>query len=116
MTIEHLPHAGHVVAAEGGFVVALDTQLTPELECEGLAREFVNKVQNLRKSADLEVTTRIRMEVSGAPEVRAALDAHGDYVRAEVLAVACEWRGDPSPEAQPVDLNGHACTIAIEKA
>ena len=111
--IEHLPHEGHVVAAEGGFVVALDTQRTPALECEGLAREFVNKVQNLRKLADLEVTTRIRMEISGAPEVRAALDAHGDYVRTEVLAVACEWRDAASAEAQPMELNGHACAILL---
>jgi len=113
MTIEHIPREGHVVAAAGGFVVALDTQRTPALECEGLAREFVNKVQNMRKAADLEVATRIRMEVSGAPEVRAALDAHGDYVRAEVLAVACEWRNDASAEAQPMELNGHACAIRL---
>ncbi len=116
MTIEHLPHPGHVVAAEAGFVVALDTQRTPELEREGLAREFVNKVQNMRKTADLEVTTRIRLEVSGAPAVREALDKHGEYVRAEVLAVACEWRDNTDDGAQAMDLNGHACAIRLTPA
>ena len=70
----------------------------------------------MRKTADLEVTTRIRLEVSGAPEVREALDRHGEYVRTEVLAVACDWRDNAAAEAQPMDLNGHACAIRLTPA
>jgi isoleucyl-tRNA synthetase len=113
VVIEHQPHEESVVAAEGGIVVALDTSLTPALIDEGLAREFVSKLQNMRKAADLEVTQRIRVRYAGDDEVRRAVVSFQDYIKAETLAVeltAAQGAGG----AVEWDLNGHACSIALE--
>ncbi len=106
------PKAGMVVASEGAVVVGLETALTPELVAEGLAREFVSHVQNLRKQADFEVTQRIRVAVSCDAEMKAALEAHRAYAAGEILAdelVLADGAGD-------VDLNGHKTGIKVEKA
>ena len=105
------PKAGMVVASEGAVVVGLETALTPELVAEGLAREFVSHVQNLRKQADFEVTQRIRVEVACDAETKAALEAHRAYAAGEILAdelVLADGAGD-------VDLNGHKTGIKVEK-
>jgi isoleucyl-tRNA synthetase len=113
LVVERLPKPGLVVASEGDVVVAVDEKLTPDLVREGLAREFVNKVQNLRKDSDLNVTQRIRVAFGSDPDVVAAIQAHRDYVSGETLSVAVEG-GDVSPEGGTTwDLNGHACTIRI---
>ena len=77
---------GWEIASDGALTVALDTQLTDELRREGLARELVNRVQNLRKGAGLEVTDRIAVTIAASEPLAEAVAAHGEYVRAEVLA------------------------------
>jgi len=109
--VERLPRAGMVVATEGEWVVALETELTPELVAEGIAREFVNRVQNLRKDRDFEVTQRIRVRYDADPAVRAALETHRDYVRAETL---CDELSPASGDGPADDLNGHPCRITVE--
>ena len=108
------PKAGMVVASEGAVVVGLETALTPELVAEGLAREFVSNVQSMRKEADFEVTQRIAVTVEADAELRAALEAHADYVKAETLATTLAYAA--CPDAHEVDLNGHAARIAVAKA
>jgi isoleucyl-tRNA synthetase len=108
--VTRVPKAGLVVASQGRVVVGLETALTPELVAEGDAREFVSRVQAMRKAADLEVTQRIRLRVAADAAFRAALAAHVDYVKNETLAldVAVEdGTGD-------VELNGHRLSIAME--
>ncbi len=112
LIVERTPRPGLAVAAAEGFVVALDTALDDELIREGLAREFVNKVQNLRKAADFDIADRIRVAVDGDPAVRAALDAHGDYIASEVLANALDW-SDRAAIGETVELNGLPCRILI---
>ncbi|MEI6563871.1 MAG: isoleucine--tRNA ligase [bacterium] len=114
--IEHLPREGSVVAAEGGIVVALDTALTPELVAEGMAREFVSKLQNMRKIADLEVTQRIRVQFFGPDEVKAAVLGHLDYITLETLSLSCEAVTVRPDDATDWDLNGHPCAITFEPA
>ena len=114
VVIEHLPREGCVVASEGGIVVALDTALTPELVEEGLAREFVNKVQNMRKTADLEVTQRIRLWFASDADVDAAVAKHGDYIMAETLCVACAPVASKPLDPVEWDLNGHPCAVRLE--
>ena len=114
--IEHLPREGSVVAAEGGIVVALDTALTPELIEEGLAREFVSKLQNMRKTADLEVTQRIRVQFSGDDAVKAAVASYRDYITTETLSLSCEDVPVSPAGATEWDLNGHPCAIVFEQA
>jgi isoleucyl-tRNA synthetase len=113
VAIEHLPLEGSVVAAQGGIVVALDKALTPELIEEGLAREFVNKLQNMRKTADFEVTQRIRVQFTGDEAVCAAVARHRDYIMTETLCLTCEAVGETPAEATEWDLNGHPCAMKV---
>jgi isoleucyl-tRNA synthetase len=108
------------VQAEGGFTVALDAAVTPELRLEGLAREVVNRVQNLRKESGLEVTDRIRLGVFGDGEILDVMARWKDFVARETLAVevevgsATDFHGyDVDRE---VDLDGVPATIALAKA
>jgi len=112
--IEHLPRDGSVVAAEGGLVVALDTALTPELVEEGMAREFVSKVQNMRKTADLEVTRRIHVRFVGDDAVTAAVTRFKEYITTETLSLSCDRVGELESASTPWDLNGHPCAIEIQ--
>jgi isoleucyl-tRNA synthetase len=80
---------GFAVKDEGGLVVALDTLVTPELEREGLAREFVRVIQTMRKDAHFDISDRIVTHYDGASEkMRQVLTSFGDYVRRETLSVA----------------------------
>jgi len=77
---------GWEIASDGPLTVALDLTLTPELEREGLARELVNRIQNLRKNAGLEVTDRITVALSTNAQLAEAVAEHSAYIRSEVLA------------------------------
>ena len=77
--------------AGDALVVVLDIDVTEELAVEGRARDLVREVQKLRRDLDLEVTDRIVLEVAGGPEVKVALEAHGDWVAEQVLAVQIRW-------------------------
>ena len=110
VVITRAPKAGLVVASEGAAVVGLETALTPELVAEGLAREFVSHVQSMRKEADFEVTQRIEVTVDADADVKAALEAHADYVKNEILALKL---GFGACEGAAVDLNGHSARITV---
>ena len=101
---------GLVVASQGAIVVGLETALTPELIAEGNAREFVSHVQSMRKEADFEVTQRIVVTVAADAEMKAALEAHLDYVKNETLATEVTI----SEGAGDVDLNGHKTAIEVK--
>jgi len=113
VVIEHLPHEGLVVAAESGIVVALETKLSESLINEGCAREFVNKVQNMRKTADLDVSQRIRLEVNAGETLQAAINANLVYAKNETLCVDLKFTVGQHCEAESMDINGHACCIRM---
>ncbi|HEX2376293.1 MAG TPA: DUF5915 domain-containing protein, partial [Gaiellales bacterium] len=74
-----------------GFVVALDTEITPELRLEGVVRDLIRQIQDMRKDAGLEITDRIRLtypERDG--DVTKAFTEHRDWIAAETLAVSVE--------------------------
>ena len=77
---------GWLVASEGGVTVALDININDELRLEGIAREFVNRIQNLRKELGFDVTDRIKIEYQGDEEVIKSASLHHDYICNEVLA------------------------------
>ena len=77
---------GWTVAAEGNITVALDTTLTDELLAEGMAKELINRIQNLRKDKGFEVTDHIVVTLSGHEAITAALGQYGDLISAETLA------------------------------
>jgi len=83
---------GWLVATDGPLTVALDVILTEELRQEGLARELVNRLQNLRKDSGLEVQDKIRVTLADQqPALRAAVVAFGDYIRTETQALALDF-------------------------
>lgn len=77
---------GWSVETEKGITVAVDTELTPELIQEGLSREFVNRIQNMRKEADFEITDRIVVGFSGSEELTEAVKSSLDSIKTEILA------------------------------
>jgi len=91
VTVQTEDIPGWLVSSEGGVTVALDVTLDEELKAEGLARELVNRVQNLRKDAGLEITDRIRLDVCAVGDIRRALEANLDYIRTETLATDVVW-------------------------
>jgi isoleucyl-tRNA synthetase len=109
---------GLVVASEGAYLAALTTGLTRELLYEGLAREFVRRVQDLRKKADLDIVDRIMLSVQATPELSAALKVWEKYIMAEILAVSIQEFSDPHTEAEvkTIEFDGHQAIIRIEKA
>ena len=113
--IERVPKPGLAVASSGHLVVALDTNLDDELVCEGLAREFVNKVQNMRKVADLDIAQRIHLTYGGNAAIQKAIEVHRGYVEAETLAVSCRWV-EGLGEGEAVDLNGNPGRIQVVEA
>ena len=113
--ILHEDIRGWMVESDGTITVALDTELNDELIDEGLAREFVSRVQNLRKAAGLEVTDRIKIYCNAGTRVNKALERMATYVMQETLAA--ELTKDP-PETVRVskeDINGEEAIIGIEK-
>jgi isoleucyl-tRNA synthetase len=88
---------GWIVESENGITVAVDTQLTKELISEGLAREFVNRIQNMRKDAGFQVTDKINVAFSGNSEFVFAINSFTNYISVETLAEKIE---------NQVELNG----------
>ncbi len=94
--VKALAKEGFAVAEDGAYVAALVTALTPELVAEGLAREFVRRVQDLRKTANLDVADRIELFVEASAGLRAAIEAHEEYIKAETLTVKLRFAAAPA--------------------
>ena len=77
---------GWLVSNEGNLTIALEVELTDELRKEGMARELINRIQNLRKESGLEITDRISVTITPNEHTDTAITAHGDYIKAQVLA------------------------------
>jgi isoleucyl-tRNA synthetase len=77
---------GWLVANDGNITVALDVTVTDELRNEGMARELVNRIQNIRKSSDFEITDKVMVEITRNEQTDAAIQTFGSYISAQVLA------------------------------
>jgi isoleucyl-tRNA synthetase len=106
---------GWLVESEEGVTVAVDTELTEELIREGLAREFVNRVQNMRKDAGYEVTDRIAISYSGSQEFADAIHNYRDYIANETLADDVSVSPDKNGFTQDWEIGDYKCTISIKK-
>jgi isoleucyl-tRNA synthetase len=84
----------YVATGENGLTVALDTTLTDDLRQEGLCREIINKVQNLRKKSGLEVSDRIELSIRGEDTVQTAVTRFADRIQTETLAQSIASDGD----------------------
>ncbi|MDZ4200179.1 MAG: class I tRNA ligase family protein, partial [Kiritimatiellia bacterium] len=110
--VDRTPREGLAVASEGEWVVALETELTPGLIAEGLAREFVNRIQTLRKEADFEVSQRIRIRYQAPDAVDAAIREHAAMICQETLCESLEKADEAGGEER--DLNGHALRLRVD--
>ena len=102
---------GFDVTMENNQFVILDTELTPELIEEGYVREFISKIQQMRKAKDFEVLDNISIIYSADEEIQKAVEKYDDFIKTETLAKEIKYgKGE-----EEVDLNGHEAFISIEK-
>jgi isoleucyl-tRNA synthetase len=109
-------HAGYAVAAEGAYLAALVTDLTPELIQEGLAREFVRRVQDLRKQAELDISDRIAIYYQASFKLAAAIKSFQDYICTETLAVELlDEKPGEGCNCVEDEFDGEKVSIGLEK-
>jgi isoleucyl-tRNA synthetase len=109
--------SGLVVASEGAYLAALKTDLTPELIREGLAREFVRRVQDLRKQADFDIADRIYMFVSASTILMEAIQEHQAYIMGETLTLELKSGNPPEGAATgDFEFDGEQAEVGLEKA
>ncbi|MDR0430652.1 MAG: isoleucine--tRNA ligase [Tannerellaceae bacterium] len=106
---------GWLVANEGKLTVALDITITDTLHKEGLARELVNRIQNLRKSNGLDITDKIKIHILTSPDMDETIQEYGDYIKKQVLAVSMKVV-DILSDAVIFDFEDFNISIRIDKA
>lgn len=105
---------GWQVANDGTLTVALDVTLTPELRNEGMARELVNRIQNIRKSSNFEITDKVKVTITSTPAAKAAVEAFGDYISSQILASSLDLVEDVNdPAAQELDIDGEKLKVVV---
>jgi isoleucyl-tRNA synthetase len=106
---------GYVVADEGGYLAALKTELTPELEREGFAREFVRRVQDLRKSSNLDISDRVVVRYTASPKLAQAITTFADYIMGETLCVDLASGELPQGAVAEDSFDGETLKLTLEK-
>lgn len=113
--IQAVPREGLIVAGDNGIVVGLDTSLDDALIAEGLAREVVRRVNELRKAAGLNVSDRIALAYTATPALAQAIQAFAEYIQHETLSVALT-EGQLAEGASASDeFDGHSLTLSLKK-
>jgi isoleucyl-tRNA synthetase len=105
---------GWQIINDNNYTVALDLELTAELKNEGIAREFVNKVQNLRKEKDFQVTDKITVSISNDSYVKGAIESHNEYICGEILAKEIIMSDDINT-TDKVDIDSNLIQIKLTK-
>ena len=106
---------GWLVSNNGILTIALDIELTDELIEEGLARELINRIQNLRKSSGLEITDRISIVLEDREEIHNAVLHCSDYIASQVLATSIQLQAQAEGD-QHLEMDGYNVGISIQKA
>jgi isoleucyl-tRNA synthetase len=115
--IKAIAKEGFSVAEEGAYVAALVTDMTPDLVAEGLAREFVRCVQDLRKTAKLEVSDRIKLFVKASAGLKSAIETHKEYITNETLTLELKFTKPPAGVPTIEDeFDGEKVNIGFVKA
>ena len=107
---------GYSVASEAGYAVAVTTTVSPELALEGLARELVHRIQNMRRSAGFDIADHITIYYLGSPKLDEVMAAHGDFIRQETLSRQVV-RDQPVQEAyvETHNVDGLDATLGVMK-
>jgi isoleucyl-tRNA synthetase len=106
---------GWLVQSENGLTVALDTAITEELIQEGLAREFINRIQRMRKDAGFDVVDRIKVYYRAGERVMEAMTTFGGIIKRETLALEVSPKFSPGEYSAQWEINGEACEIGVER-
>ena len=107
---------GWLVANDGNITVALDITITDDLRKEGIARELVNRIQNVRKSKDFNITDRIVVKITPDEHVNDAVAQFKDYIAKQVLAVAIELAPVEGADVIALDMDDYELKITVDKA
>lgn len=107
---------GWLVANDGNITVALDITITDDLRKEGIARELVNRIQNVRKSKDFNITDRIVVKITPDEHVNDAVAQFKDYIAKQVLAVAIELAPVEGTDVIALDMDDYELKITVDKA
>ncbi len=112
-----VPVEGLAVSTDNGISVAVDETLTPELKAEGMAREVVRRVQDLRKQSGLDISDRIRLYYTASATLQQAVESFSDYIRGETLAIELSNQQPQDGAAVSSDsFDGEELTIGVLKA
>ncbi|MBQ2075756.1 MAG: class I tRNA ligase family protein, partial [Muribaculaceae bacterium] len=106
---------GWLVSNEGNLTVALDITVTDELRREGMARELVNRIQNVRKSKNFDITDKVIVTISPDERINDAVESYGDYIARQVLAVAINVEPVEGDDAIELDMDGWNLNVKVEK-
>ncbi|HEX5736473.1 MAG TPA: isoleucine--tRNA ligase [Blastocatellia bacterium] len=116
IVIEKTAESGWEVSEGNGFLVAICTHLDEDLVREGLVRDLVRQIQNLRKEIGLDVADRIRIAYFASDDLAAAISAHNDYLAGETLALEISRNVSPVETSRKVKLGEESIELLIEKA
>ena len=109
--------SGLTVATEGAYLCALHTELTPELVREGLAREFVRRIQDLRKQAGFDIADRIHLYLQASQGLVDAIQAHREYIMGETLSLKLSSARPPEDAAiASLEFDGESAQVGVSKA
>ena len=103
------------MANEGKLTVAVEVTLTEELKQEGMARELVNRIQNLRKSSGLEITDKIRIRLPHHEATDSAIGKFHDYICTQVLAESLETADQLEGDCAQLEFDDFTLPVQIEK-
>jgi isoleucyl-tRNA synthetase len=106
---------GWSVASKGNLTVALDITITDDLKKEGDAREFVNRVQNIRKENGFELTDRIFVQIQETQQLKESIELNKNYICAEILADSLDWTPELTGNAIEIDVNDVLLKVSVTK-
>ncbi|MDR2293432.1 MAG: isoleucine--tRNA ligase [Prevotellaceae bacterium] len=112
ITFEDIP--GMLVATEGKFTIAIDITITPELFDEGIAREMINRIQNIRKNSNFDVTDKINIQIEKNDVIINAVNSFSDYISAQTLAVKISFV-DYIENGNILDMDDISVKVKVEK-
>ncbi len=112
ITSQDIP--GWLVASDNGITVALDITITEELKKEGIARELVNRIQNIRKDSGFEVTDKIKVEIQTEAEIAEAIQANLEYIQTETLTKELQIL-DTVEGGEEIEFDGFRSIVLISK-
>ena len=109
-------HEAFALAEESGWAVALDLEIDDDLRAEGVAREVVRSLNDLRKSSGFEIADRVHVELAADGAILAAITTHLDWIAGEVLAASFEATSEIPADASTIDIDGGVVNVSLRRA